>query len=41
MMIFFDCERGSGRVDAVMFLSDDRGSGRIDTIVDTMMGTNS
>lgn len=31
MMIFFDCERGSGRVQAVMFSSDDRGSGRIST----------
>ncbi|BAZ17265.1 hypothetical protein NIES4071_91430 [Calothrix sp. NIES-4071] len=29
MLRFFDSERGSGRVEAVMPLSDDRGSGRI------------
>lgn len=32
MLLFFDSERGSGRVEAVMFSSDDRGSGRINTI---------
>jgi hypothetical protein len=32
MVLFFDCERGSGRTETLTPSSDDRGSGRIKAV---------
>jgi hypothetical protein len=33
MLVFFDCERGSGRFEVATLESDDRGSGRVKSVM--------